>query len=93
MSISTLEPPALAEHFGGDIPITLLWGSGGRAGSVLPRRFPTPEERLLGDISRGGFPLMRQDPCAGMKTILITGARGRHRQGPTKFQGRRPAAR
>jgi hypothetical protein len=79
-SLAPLAPgsPALSDDFGGDTPITLLWGSGGRSGASIFRLPPTPEERLVQTISRGGFPLMRQDQCRPTK-FLLTGSKGRHR--------------
>jgi hypothetical protein len=80
-SLAPLAPgsQALSDDFGGDTPITLVWGSGGRSGASIFRLPPTPEERLVQTISRGGYPLMRRETCADTKMILITGAKGRHR--------------
>lgn len=56
--------------------LALVWGR--HAGASIFQQVITPEERLVRTISRGGFPLMRQDQCRPTQ-ILVTGSKGRHR--------------
>lgn len=47
----------------GNAFLPLLWTGGGRSRIFRLPRILTPEERVLEDIDRGGFPLFRKESC------------------------------